>query len=388
MTSEMTKKIDQLQPRLLELATELIDNGYEMGVQVAIYHGSDLVVDIAEGKMFADSERPVQSDTLFPTCSTSKGIAATLLHILASQGKLDYDSLVSRYWPEYGCNGKETTTVRQALSHQAGIPQNPEFTSFDEIWDWDTACAKVAALTPKFAPGTSAWYHAYTFGWLAGRIAEGAGGKRFGEMFKEYITRPLGIDREMFFGTDDEAETRVSPFVAQPSQKAQNTTAAEVHANAEKIEIPGPIMHFVNMPELRRGCLPSVSCITSARAIARVYASVIDEAGGVRLIPENILNEATTCQIKPGSVAPCFGHGFGLGYGLKGTSEHPGSFFGHGGAGGSEGMVNRPLKLAIGITKNRMDTHENAPGHTNVLLIQKIKSIVGTVGDGGFYEIQ
>lgn len=38
-----------------------------------------------------------------------------------------------------------------------------------------------------------------------------------------------------------------------------------------------------------------------------------------------------------------------------------GAVFGHGCAGGSEGMANRALGLSLGLVKNRMDTHSNAP---------------------------
>jgi hypothetical protein len=102
------------------------------------------------------------------------------------------------------------------------------------------------------------------------------------------------------------------------------------------------------------------------------------------LSPER-LALATTRQTRLGETPECFGHGFGLGYALKGTADDNGAFFGHGGAGGSEGMGNRPLQLGIGFVKNRMDTHSEAPNHTNWLVFREILAAVGQEGDGGFY---
>jgi len=382
------KKAVKLHGRLERLLGELVDKGYELGVQSAVYLGGELISDICIGRVSSYSNKRVEANTIFPVCSTGKGVSATLLHVLASRGDLDYDSPVTRYWPEYGLNGKASTTVRQALSHQAGIPRIPEFKSFEEICDWKTACAKVAALTPEWIPGTKAEYHAITWGWLAGRIAEGVTGRPFMELFRDFVTRPLGIEDSLYFGTDDEAEKRVSMFEPQPAQQEQCMTAPEVHDVKLTRSIPGPIMDFVNMPEARRACIPSVNGMMSARAIAKVYAAMIGEVDGLCLIPESTLDMATKMQTPPNALPSCFGHGMGLGYALKGSASAPGAFFGHGGAGGSEGMANRPLGMAFGLTKNRMDTHVDAPGHTLTLFINEIMDVLGHDGDGGFYKME
>ncbi len=382
------KKAVKLHGRLEHLLGGLVDKGYELGVQAAVYLDGDLISDICIGQVSSHSNRKIESNTIFPVCSTGKGISAVLLHVLASRGKLDYDSPVARYWPEYGVNGKASTTVRQALSHQAGIPRLPQFKSFEEICDWKTACAKVAALTPEWISGTRAEYHAITWGWLAGRIAEGAAGRPFMELFRDIVTQPLGIEDSLYFGIDVEAEKRVSKFEPQPTQQEQCMTAPEVYDVKLIRPVPGPLMDFVNMPETRHACIPSVNGMMSAKAIAKVYASMIGRVDGVRLVHESILNMVTTVQTQPNSLPACFGHGMGLGYALKGPASVPGVFFGHGGAGGSEGMANRALGMAFGLTKNRMDTHVNAPGHTHTLFINEILNVLGHEGDGGFYKME
>lgn len=375
--------VQTLTAALGQLFRRLIDAGYEAGIQTVIYHAGEKVLDLNVGTVDSASLSPVQSNTLFPVCSTSKGITATLIHMLAQQGKIDYEKKVGDYWPEFACNGKESVTVQQALAHMAGIPQRASYKTFADICDWQKACAKIAELTPKWTPGSTAEYHSFNWGWIAGRIAEGATRKRFADLLRENITEPLGLEKELYFGSDMEAEHRVSLFQAQPQQQKQCTTAQASHQST--YEVPGPLMDFVNRQDVRQACMPAVNGIMSAGAIAKVYAATLAPVGGVRLLNDTSLERAVRLQTPARVMPACFGHGMGLGYVLKGPLNNPGALFGHGGAGGSEGMANRMLNYAVGITKNRMDTHLNAPGHTNRLVMQEISKAFGGDGDGGFY---
>ena len=388
MATDQARNAAKLHGVLEKRLNSLIDGGFELGAQVAVYQHGELIADVAVGRVSSKSDRKVDSNTLFPVCSTGKGILATMVHILAERGVIDYDCPVSRYWPEFAVNGKAAITVRQAMSHLAGIPVDPGFGSLDEICDFDAACAKIAQLTPIYPPGSEMQYHSRTFGWIVGGFTQRAAGRTVGQLLVEEVTRPLGVERGIFFGTDDEAETRVSPFEAQPSQKEQVTTAANTYdaPPEEAIDVmKAPLMDFVNIPQVRRSCMPAVNGIMSAKAIAKVNASLMGEVEGVRLLSESQLEKATTGQTPIGGTPECFGHSYGLGYGLKGPLNDMGAFFGHGGAGGSEGMANRRLGLAIGVTKNRMDTHIDAPDHTNRIIMRGIRALFGDEGDGGFY---
>jgi len=389
MKGAKAKRALKLQGGIEKLFSGLVDEGYELGVQAAVYLDGELVADVCVGRVSSKSNEKVSSDTVFPVCSTGKGILATLTHILASRGLIDYEKPVAFYWPEFGVNGKASITVRQALAHQAGIPQVPEFRSLEEACDFERACARVAELTPLWKPGSTMQYHSRTWGWIVGGIVRRASGQAIGELLRKELTGPLGIEGSMFFGISDDALPRLSPFEAQPTQKEQCTTAPTTNAppppgSASALALP--IMDFVNLPEVRRCCMPAANGIMSAKAIAKHYAALIGEVDGVRLIPEKTLAAATTRVTEEGTAPICFGHGFGLGYCLKGPASDMGALFGHGGAGGSEGMANRVLGLAVGLAKNRMDTHSEASGHTNWLLFNEIMKTMGHEGDGGFYS--
>ncbi len=388
MSQSTAAKAAKLQGSLEKLINGLIADDFELGVQAAVYLEGEQIVDICAGKVSPDSDQKVQPDTIFPVCSTGKGVLATVVHVLAEQGVIDYDKPVAEYWPEFGCNGKEQITVRTAMAHLAALTQTPPVNSLQELCDFDFIIRDYAKLVPEWEPGTRMQYHSRTWGWLVGGIMAKATGKPVPQLLKEHVTAPLGIDREMFFGIDDEADTRYSGFVPQPSLGDQCSTAAITNAPPPPgsiAELQLPLWALVNLPDVKRACIPAINGIMSARAIARHYAATIGEVDGIRLFPGSRLDIATTRVTEPGTTPECFGHGFGLGYALKGPAADMGAFFGHGGAGGSEGMANRRCKLALGLVKNRADRHADAPDHTVRLFIREIIKVMGKDLDGGFY---
>ena len=93
----------------------------ELGAACAVYRDGRKVVDLWGGHRDAVTRAPWVQDTLVPMFSTTKGVASMALAVAHSRGLLDYDEAVARYWPEFGAAGKERVTVRQLLSHQAGL---------------------------------------------------------------------------------------------------------------------------------------------------------------------------------------------------------------------------------------------------------------------------
>src|SRR5258706_2758630 len=103
----------------------LVASGQEIGLQVAAYIDGQLVVDTWAGLADPATGRPVDGETLFTSWSTTKGFAATCVHILAERGLIDYDAPIAHYWPAFSAHGKGAATVRHALTHAAGVPQLP-----------------------------------------------------------------------------------------------------------------------------------------------------------------------------------------------------------------------------------------------------------------------
>ena len=114
------------QGRAQAILDDLVGRDVERGLQVAAYYRGELVVDAWAGVADSATGRPVDGDTLFTVFSCGKGITATVVHLLAERGKLDYDDPVARHWPAFAVHGKANVTIRQVMSHTAGVPQMPD----------------------------------------------------------------------------------------------------------------------------------------------------------------------------------------------------------------------------------------------------------------------
>jgi CubicO group peptidase (beta-lactamase class C family) len=127
--------------RLLE---RLVATGQEIGIQVAAYlHGAP-VVDAWAGLADPERGRPMSGETLINVWSAGKAVAATTVHALVERGTLEYDAPVARYWPEFGANGKERTTVADVLTHSAGVPQLPPDSTPEQVADVPALAAWLA----------------------------------------------------------------------------------------------------------------------------------------------------------------------------------------------------------------------------------------------------
>ena len=72
--------------RVQALLDDLVGSGLERGVQVAAYQAGQLVVDAWAGVADAATGRVVDGETLFTVFSATKGITATVIHLLADRG--------------------------------------------------------------------------------------------------------------------------------------------------------------------------------------------------------------------------------------------------------------------------------------------------------------
>ena len=151
-----------------ELFEQQFAQGQHIGAGVAVYHRGRPVVDLWGGLADEESGRPWEEGTMAVSFSTTKGLTATCLHILAERGLLKYGDPVAKYWPEFAVNGKEAVTIYQLLTHQAGIPQLPDGVRAETLLDWNTMVSEIAKLAPVWEPGTNTGYHAITFGYLVG----------------------------------------------------------------------------------------------------------------------------------------------------------------------------------------------------------------------------
>jgi CubicO group peptidase (beta-lactamase class C family) len=142
----------------------------ELRAACATYHRGEKVVDLWGGYRELERRAPWQEDTLVLVYSTTKGLAGMTVAVAHSRGLIDYDEKVATYWPEFAQGGKESITVRQLLSHQAGLSGLDKPLDRPTIANPDALAATIAGQKPAWEPGTRHGYHGISLGWYEGEL--------------------------------------------------------------------------------------------------------------------------------------------------------------------------------------------------------------------------
>ena len=363
----MNIHIGQTRADLVAPFTQAVRNAIEageVGLQVAVYSGGELVVDISAGTADSVAGTPVREDTLFPTFSVIKAVTAVALHIQAARGLVDYDAPVARYWPEFAANGKAGMTVRHVLHHQSGLWQMPSDVTPERMADYAWMCDSLARMAPMFEPGTRNGYQSYTFGWLIAEVVRRTDPKQrdFPTFVRQEILDPLGID-DLWIGVPASDQGRIARLI--------NALPRPLPPDAPRYKaIPphvGTIEEIFGRADVRGACIPGAGGFATARAMARFFAMLAGGGalGGVRILPTDLVRALTVPR--PGSDDVDDVQGIvvriGAGFWLSGNSQpenlgrligtNPNAF-GHPGAGCSIGWADPDKGIAVAILHNRM----------------------------------
>ena len=364
------KIVRDAQKQVQKAIDQLVDTGAERGLQVAVYRGPDLVVDAVAGIADPHSGRPVSPDTPFYSFSVVKGAASTIMHILAQRGLFDYDTPVVELWPEFGAHGKQSVTVRQVLNHTAGVPGIPLDTTIEDLCNWDKMCAAIADQELWWEPGTKVGYHAYTFGYIAGEIVRRATGKRISQVLREDVAGPLGVADEIYFGMPESEHHRLARLEDAPTAGPMPEMPPDLPMFKAAPMSAFPNAAMGNRTDVLSADIPAGGK-GSARAIARMYAALLTEVDGVRLISAERLREATA--VSSTGMDQVFGMPttWGLGYAIGGlgpVAQDSQTVFGLGGVGGSFACGDTATGIAFAFTKNRLTQDFNAASELSLIV--------------------
>ena len=346
----------------------------EGGAQLCVYRNGKRVVDLWTGMDIAN-RRPFTADTITILMSCTKAVTAVCVHILAQRGLIDYDAPVARYWPEFAAKGKESITVRDIMTHRAGLMGFDEETAIygRDLFDWKRCTSALANMEPWWKPGSAYFYHALTFGYLNGEVIRRVTGKTVGEFVDEEIARPLKLD--LWIGLPQEKEHRVAPHIApavQPTEEQARTlfaglgldmTSRPVRAMFYMITTTIEGLGIFNTREAHAAELPFGNGIANARSLAKMYAACIGSIDGVRLLTPETIERVRECQTGGlGAPTPLLRlagsrpQRFGLGFELPRAIEPmlgAGSF-GHAGAGGRMAFAHPESGTAVAYVCNSM----------------------------------
>ena len=336
----------------------------EVGAACCVYWKGEPVVDVWGGLADRDEAREWQRDTAAVVFSSTKGVTAALIHLLAQRNQLELGAPVASYWPEFAANGKESITIRQVLSHQAGVPAVEGDFTLEDVYAWHPVCDAIAKQKPVWTPGTAHGYHVRTFGWILGEVARRITGKTLGQLLASEAAGPLGLD--LWIGLPVEIEPRVATLYTPPESNdpAQRELRAKFMGPdtllGRALEGPSGVLPYGpiwNTRALHAAELPSSNGIGTARGLARFYAALIgDVDGGRRLLSAPVVAAAAASQVNgPDRVILMPTH-FGSGFALPPmlSLDASDTAFGHPGAGGSLGFADPASELAFGYVMNQM----------------------------------
>lgn len=344
----------------------------EIGAACSVYRDGRKVVDLWGGYRDGQARTPWREDTVVTMFSTTKGVSSLALALAHSRGLLDYDERVAAYWPEFAWRGKGDITVRQLLSHQAGLPVIDIPLSIADLGDLDVVAAAIALQRPLWPAGTRHGYHAITLGWYEGELLRRVdpAGRSLGRYFAEEIAAPLGID--FFIGL---------PAGFDPERRAtiHNRTKFEALLHLGGLPLgfvlglfrPHSLTTraFANPPELMVGDynspdllsieLPAGNGTGEARAVAAAYGAAV--AGTLGLTPQTLHALVQPARPPSGGLfdlvlrTPTI---FSLGY-LKPTPAMPfgsaaNAAFGTPGNGGSFGFADPDTSIGYCYAPNRL----------------------------------
>ena len=328
------------------------DEGLDAGASVAVVHRGERVVDLWAGSA---GDAPWSRDTLVNVFSATKGAAALAVAMLVDRELLDYEGRVVEYWPEFGAAGKEQITVAQVLSHQSGLPLIDEPLPDGAAADWDRMVAALERQAPLWEPGSATGYHTVTFSWLVGEIVRRAAGRTLGDLVRDEIAAPLGVD--FFIGAPVSVDARIAPVILPSTADASGMPPPDsLFARSASIGGP-PIAPALDTRAFRAMEMASTSGQTNARALATMYGTLA--AGGEPLIGRDTLALATAER--------CAGNDFVLNFPVRraagwhlafdgGRYEwgHNPRTFGHSGAGGSLGFADPHAGIGFGFAMTRI----------------------------------
>jgi CubicO group peptidase (beta-lactamase class C family) len=337
--ADLTTRIDgYVQARLPSLRTP--------GLAVVVVEGDQVI--FSQGYGFADREagKPMTEDTPVAVGSTTKPMTALAVMQLVERGLVDLDTPVTTYLPDFRMADERSAsiTLRQLLSHTAGIPESETYDGAQDDGALERRVAGLADVPLHRAPGTGFEYANDGYS-VAGLVIQQVTGMPYEHYMAQAVFAPLGMDRTTF----DPAEAATWGW-------------AQGYAKRRGVVVPAPIV-------LSRGIGPAGMVVTTATDVGRYFVALLNggAANGTPIIAQASLDETWTPIVPVGQGPGPYGYGLGWGTGElggqrvlahSGTVESAGSYF----------LLAPDRRIAVGVLAN-MAGDEKADLATDVLSI-------------------
>ncbi|MCI5663053.1 MAG: beta-lactamase family protein [Mediterranea sp.] len=333
--SETTYAKEALQPYL--------DQGVLAGA-ISVFYKDGVQETCCIGYADVARKRPIWLDNAFMQCSQTKGFCGVTIAKLVEEGRISLDDPVSNYLPEFKelwvldgrtdstqtlRKAKNVLTVRMVLNHTGGFPFEVSAKRLDvRGGGWSGGApirqvASIAAASPlMFEPGTQVLYSNTGID-IGAAIVETVTGMKWENYLKREVLDPLGMKSTWFWPTDEQIEAKIELY------DVQEGTPARWRYEAEWEQRPYNDRHVF--------ASAGAGLWTTAEDQLKFYKMLMNLGVGDNGV--RILKEETVKSILARSTRPAHMEGYSLGLGAP-VKDGDDAWFGHGGAWGTNCMVN------------------------------------------------
>ena len=329
--------------RVRDAFAAVLDEQPGTGASFAVWYDGAWVADVWGGYADSAHTRTWRRNTLVMPYSVTKPFAALCVLVLADRGLVDLDLPMREYWSTL----RAPATVRDVLSHRAGLVVLDEDAPHEAFYDWDLMCSLLAEQEPTWPPGTAQGESALFYGHLLGQVVRALDGRSLGRFLDEEICAPHALDFHVGLG---EAELRrvadLSGYAADFTASQQGYPELYYRAIANPPGARDPAV--VNGERWRRAEIPAVNGHGTARGVAGLY---------VALAQGRLLGPALLDQLRRGhGVQPDLLVGGDREWGLGVAVDADG--YGMGGTGGSFGWWSEVGGYAAAFLTGHVGTHD------------------------------
>lgn len=222
--SKTTFAHDALQP--------FVDDGRLPGA-ITVFYNNGIQEVCCVGYADVEAKRPIRTDNAFMQCSQTKGFCGVTIAKLAEEGKLNLDDPVSKYLPEFETlwvldeekdgirtlhKARNVLTVRMVMNHTGGFPFECSAKRRDVRgggWSGGAPIRQVASIAAEspllFEPGTGIKYSNTGID-IGAAIVEVVTGMKWESYLKKEVLDPLGMKDTWFWPTDKQLRTHIEMY--------------------------------------------------------------------------------------------------------------------------------------------------------------------------------
>jgi len=347
------KVIDSKTTYAKEVLQPYVDRS-ELPGAISIFYNNGVQETCCIGYANVEQKRPIRLNNVYMQCSQTKGFCGVTIAKLVEEGKLSLDDPVSKYLPEFNelwvldsdkdgirtlHKAKNELTVRMVLNHTGGFPFECSAKRADVRgggWSGGAPLRQVASIAAgspiMFEPGTRDQYSNTGID-IGAAIVEVVTGMKWEEYLKKAVLEPLGMKSTWFWPTDKQLKRQVEMYDthdgAPATYRLENGWEQRPYNDGHVFASAG------------------AGLWTTANDQLKFYKMLMNLGvgdNGVRILKEETVKSILAVTTRPDNLG-----GYSLGLNapkVDGENE----WFGHGGAWGTNCMVNwhkKQLKLWV-----------------------------------------